>query len=168
MPDPTSAETFTAANATLLGLAGRCIGRGRRLSNSSSTTTEIGVLELDDIPIKAGRLYKVETSSLLLVTSVANDTVVARLRTTTDGSTPGVASTLLTQSAERIEVTGNGGYAHVVGTYAPAVDETLSVLLSVARVSGTGSVSMNFSSAVPIEVWVMDMGEDPGDTGVDI
>lgn len=168
MPDPTSAETFTAVDAASLGLAGRCIGRGRRLSNSSTTTTEIGVLEVDDIPIKAGRLYRIESSSVLLVTSVANDTAVARIRITTDGSTPTTSSTLLTQSAERIEVTANGGYAHVVGTYAPAVDETLSVLLSVARASGTGNISMNFSSLVPIEVWVMDMGEDPGDTGVDI
>jgi len=163
-----SHEEVTATKYNTGIKAGAIIGRGRRLSNSSTTTTEIGVLEVDDIPIKAGRIYKVETSSLLLTTSVANDIVVARLRMTTDGSTPSTSSTLLTQSAERVEVTANGGYTHVVGTYAPTVDETLSILLSVGRGAGTGNVGINFASAVPIEVWITDAGVDPGDTGVDL
>lgn len=146
----------------------KLIGFGQRLSNSSTTTTEIGVLRLDDIPILAGHRYEISTSTLLLGTSVANDIVTARLRYTTDGSTPSTSSTLLTLAGERIEVTASGGYALVRATYAPAADETLSVLLTVGRASGTGNVGINYGSAAPIEVYVIDLGEDPGDTGVDI
>lgn len=146
----------------------KLVARGQRLSNSTTTTTEVGVMRIDDVPITGGHVYEISTSSLLLGTSVANDFVVARLRYTTDGSTPSTSSTLLTQAGARIEVTASGDYAMVRGVYAPSTDETLSVLLSVARASGTGSVGINYGSVVPIEVYVIDLGEDPGDTGVDL
>jgi hypothetical protein len=157
-----------ALASDVVAAAKKIVARGRRLSNSTTTTSEVGVLRLDDIEVLGDHIYEISTSSLLLGTSVANDIVLARLRYTTDGSTPSTSSTLLTQAGERIEVTANGAYTQVVGTYAPASDETLSVLLSVTRTSGSGSVGINYGSAVPIELYVIDLGEDPGDTGVDI
>lgn len=157
-----------ALAADVVAAARKIVGRARRLSNSSTTTSEIGVLRLDDVELLADHVYEIQTSSLLVTSSVANDIVHVKLRYTTDGSTPSTSSTLLTQSGERIEVTASGGYTQAIGTYAPSSDEALSVLLTVARNSGTGNVSINYASVAPIEILVIDLGEDPGDTGVDI
>lgn len=146
----------------------KLIARGNRLTNSTGTTTEVGVLRLDDIPIIGGRIYQISTSTLLLATNTANDFVNAKIRYTTDGSTPTTSSSLLTQTGGRIEATSSGDFAYLSGLYAPASDETLSVLLTVARGSGAGTVAINYGSSVPIELYIVDLGVDPGDTGTDI
>jgi hypothetical protein len=144
------------------------IARGRRLTTSSTTTTEIGVLRIDDIPITGGRGYKISTSCISMQTTVANDIVIANVRYTTDGSTPTTASTAL--GGVGVVVTNPAfGMAHpFIGYYYPTADETLSVLLTVTRASGTGNVSLGASATQPIDLFVEDAGVDSGDVGVDI
>lgn len=163
-----SHELVTATKLNRSLRTGRCLARGRRITNSSATSTEVGVQRLDDIPIFAGRMYLIKSSSLLLNSSVANDVAVARFRITTDGSTPTTASPLLTQAGTRIDNTSTGDYVNVLGPYMPTADETLSILMSVGRGAGTGNISMLYSSVTPIDMMLFDCGEDPGDTGVDL
>jgi len=144
------------------------IARGNRTTSSTTTTTEVGVERLDDIPVYAGRSYKIWTSPLNLDSSVANDVVLAAVRYTTDGSTPSTSSTVLSAIQERCDDATNGPVLPFCCDYSPAADQLLSVLLSVGRVSGTGSVSIIGSATRPINLNVEDMGPDPGDTGVDI
>src|SRR5688572_4356855 len=99
------------------------IARGRRESNSTSTTTEVGVLRIDDIPLTGGRSYLVQTSSLVLHSSVANDVVRAGIRYTTDGSPPSTSSTLMGIVQERIDATANPPAQPLVVGYFPASDE---------------------------------------------
>lgn len=173
MPDPTSNETFSAAEAGLLGRAGRCIGRARRITSSStsSSTTLVPVLELDDIPIYAGRLYEIMTSVLNIDGTVAADTSTVTLCYTTDGSTPTISSSQIPggtiQAAQANAASPEG--RRISTTYIPAADETLSLLLAFNRTSGTGAMSILADGASRIiEIRVMDCGEDPGDTGVDL
>lgn len=146
---------------------GGIVARGNRVSNSSvSTTTEIAVLRLDDIPIFNGRAYSIYTTSLALNSTVASDVITARIRITTDGSTPGIASTQIGLGQEEM-----GAFAPaqpIIAEHYPGAAQTLSVLLTVARLSGTGNVTILGSAQFPISLIVTDLGVDPGDIGVDL
>lgn len=146
----------------------RVLGRAKRTTASTTTTTVVGVLRLDDIPIKSGHLIKIQSSPLHLKTDVANDTIYASYRYTTDGSAPTTASTLLALSQLRVTASASDQATTLTAWYTPAADETLSVLLCVTRAAGTGNVNIDAGATFPIEFTVHDDGVDPGDTGVDI
>ncbi len=153
-------------------LPGTVIARGRRSTNSSASTstTLVPVLRLDDIPITAGRLYRISTAPLGMDSTVAADTIRAAITYTTDASTPTISSTILPGGLVQTgqASAANGEYPVINTTYAPAGDETLSLLLSVARQAGAGSVLLLGDTINIIEVLVEDIGVDPGDTGTDL
>lgn len=144
------------------------LARGNRTTSSSTTTTEIGVLRLDDIPIYTGRTYRIWTSPLRMDTSVANDVARAIIRITTDGSTPTTSSAQICAAQTILPDIASGQSVEISMDYSPAADELLSVLLSVSRQSGTGNISIVGGTGIPIDLMVEDIGLDPGDTGVDI
>jgi hypothetical protein len=144
------------------------IARGNRTTNSTTTTTEVGVLRLDDIPMYADRTYKIWTSALTLDTSVAADVAAANLRYTTDGSTPTTSSTILTAAQAPLANATSGNSVTIIIDYSPATDTLFSVLLTVTRVSGTGNISIAGAATAPIDMVIEDIGQDPTDTGVDI
>lgn len=144
------------------------LARGNRTTSSTTTTSEVGVIRLDDIPIYAGRTYKIWSTALRLDTSVANDVARVNLRYTTDGSTPSTSSTVMTQAQAGLPNATDGNSVDVCVDYSPAADELLSLLLCVSRISGTGSIGIIAGVTAPINLVVEDMGLDPTDTGVDI
>lgn len=166
MAEWAAGEEATAAKMNRHGIK----GRARRTSNSTTTTTETGVLRLDDIPILAGRCYEIKSSPLGLDSSVTNDETIAQIRYTTDASTPTTSSTVLPGSRVQTRQTDANVAEHKVicTTYTPAADETLSLLLCVARLAGTGNHSITPDTSGITEFTVVDIGVDPGDTGVDI
>lgn len=161
-------DTATAAQWNLDTLGGTLIARGRRETNSTTTTSEVGVLRLDDIPILAGRTYIIDTSSLSMDGNTANDILRATIRYTTDGTTPTTSSTILVLAQELQANASFSVFCNPRASYTPAGNETLSLLLTVARATGAGTVGMVGSATNPIELFVIDMGEDVGDTGTDI
>lgn len=142
--------------------------RGNRTTSSTTTTTEVGVLRLDDIPLYMGRTYKIWTTPLRLDTSVANDIARALIRYTTDGSTPTTSSTTLHIAQSILPDATNGQNVDIMCDYSPTTDELFSCLLTVARQSGTGNISIIGASTSPINVVIEDIGLDPTDTGTDI
>jgi hypothetical protein len=145
------------------------IARGQRITNSSTTsgTTELGVLRVDNIPVYAGRLYRISTGPIIIDGSVANDAVRAVLR----GDTTGVATTASPQMAIAQMVVPNISLPETLEIdvpYAPAADGTLSVLLSIVRQTGTGVFQALGAATIPINLVVSGEGIDPGDTGVDL
>lgn len=143
-------------------------GRAKRVTSSSTTTSSVGVLGLYAKPVTGGRLYVVRTSALHLDSSVANDTITGFITHTTDGSVPTTgSSTLLTGNQDQADAVQPLPVT-MIGSYVPPSDLTLSLLLCVSRPAGTGNVSIFGSSAYPIEVFLDEIGDDPGDTGVDI
>lgn len=144
------------------------IARGERTTSSSTTTSEVAVLRLDDVVVKAGHLITVWTSDLALTSTVANDVVAARLRYTTDGSAATTSSTILGEGAA-LQPATIAQRLPVIIKYVPPTDQSLSILLSVARIGGTGNASLAIATNVPtIDLIVSDHGIDPGDTGVDL
>lgn len=165
--------TFAAGDiitADALNAMPRIIARGRRTTSSTTTTTIVGVLRLDDIPITAGKVYSIRTGTLNLDSSVAADHIRGIIRYTTDGSTPTTTSTILPGGlCDSGQANAGFGEANMIETlYIPAANETLSLLLCVQRVNGTGSVGIVNVGGYQTELIVEDIGEDPGDTGTDI
>lgn len=162
-------QTATAAQFNLDTT--QIVAYAERTTDSSTTTTIVGVLRLDDVPLTGGYLYKVMTSTLHLDSSAIDDHIEARITYTTDGSTPTTASSTLPggRSQARQSVSASFGEDRAIqALYAPASDETLSLLLCVRRDSGTGSVGISGTGGFVIQMWVEQLGENPGDTGVDI
>lgn len=148
-------------------LQGAVIARGRRTTSSSgATTTPVGVLRLDSVPVVAGRIYTIHLSPLIFSSTVASDLINADLRialgATATNTTPGYTS--LVEGAR-----SGGGSQFTVGfevDYPAATTGNLSILLTVVRAAGTGTVSLMASTSIPLSMWVKDAGLDPGNTGV--
>lgn len=150
----------------------KCIARGRRVTNSSSSTstTSVGVLRLDDKPVQAGKTIRI-TWKMTFDCATSTDTVRGHIRYTTDGSTPTTASPLLP---------GSSGGAHFISTsdvetrnvstdYTPAGDETLSLLLCIAHMAGTGAmIAQADGTTYTTDMYIDDMGDDPGNSGTSV
>lgn len=145
----------------------RRVARTIRTTSSSTTTTEVEILQLD-AQVLGGHTYTIRTSSLLPVSSIANDYVGAKIRYTSDGSTATTASTQLLGSQTRITGASGNETVLLAVTYNPASDQTLSILLTVSRVSGTGNASISGAATTPIELWIDHDGIDPGNTGISL
>jgi hypothetical protein len=166
-------EDLTAARLAAES-GGQIMARAERATVSTGTTTTTatsaqGVLRIDDITLRAGRLYRVAAPSLGLYSSTSGDVAVAQLTRTTDGSTPTASSTRLTHG--RVEAFGTS-VVHTCdlhAVYAPGgADVTFSVLLSIYRQSGSGTIQAYGAADWPILLLIEDLGVDPGDTGTDL
>jgi hypothetical protein len=169
----TSQQTLTAAALNTALLAGAVIGRARRTTSSTTSTgtTRVAVLRLDDIPLTAGRIYEIRTGGLQIDGVTNNDTMIIDIVYTTDGSTPTTASSLLAgASSETIQPNAASPvYSSISTTYTPAGNETLSLLLTIKHGVGTGAMGLLATGTTSIiEMLIIDRGVDPGDTGVDL
>lgn len=145
----------------------KLVARARRETTSTTTTTEIAVMRLDSVPVKAGRHYRICTSPLHLLSTVNTDAITARIRYTTDGSTPTTSSTQMGQlTVTRSQAVSDS--ASMILEHTPASDQELSLLLTVGRTIGTGNVSMEGGATFPIILWVDDMGPDTGNVGINL
>jgi hypothetical protein len=148
--------------------------RGRRTTSTGTTTTTVlGVLRLDDIPILTGYCYRVKATGLFGVSSVTNDRIRCDLRYTTNAATPSISSPILPggQCYQWVQIFG-GSTGETAGpcetVYEPAADETLSVLLTVVRSAGTGNVSLFADADHCIQLFIEAIGIAVTDTGTDI
>lgn len=148
----------------------KCIARGRRITASSTTTSIVGVLRLDGMAFRGGYLYGVFTNGLALDSDVNNDIIRAEVRYTTDGSSAGTGSSPLPGAAiqQRQTDAAQSENACLAGLYAPGSDETVSMLLVVRRISGSGNARIFADASNSTDMWIVNLGEDPGDTGVDV
>lgn len=169
-PGVFSTTTFNAlaayVDATRTGLA----VRGKRTTSSSTTTTEVGVLRVDGIPLTAGHVYRVSSGTLLLDTSTNNDAVDARIRYDNTGASATTSSTTMPGALFRVRLADNAVAESgiIVCTYTPASNETLSILLTVGRFSGAGNENIFGDGTATIEIFCEDYGTDSGNVGISI
>lgn len=139
--------------------------RGRRNSVSTgSTGSVVGVLRLDDLPVKAGQSYTISVMAHPDST-VLTDFLDITLRYSTDGSTPTTSSSVIPGGEAVVRTVS---LFSLKFEYVPASDLTLSLLLCVARNSGTGTCTLFADSIRCTEIAVFSSGADVGDTGTDI
>jgi hypothetical protein len=148
----------------------RIVARGRRTTPTGSiTTTETGVLRVDNIPVFAGKGYRILTSNINLDTSVANDIADARIRVA-QAATTGTAATISSTQIGHMRCTiDDAAQSNVLPAsvyYWPSSDGYLSVLLSAQRITGTGNIVVFCSSVELLDLVIEELGTDPGDTGV--
>lgn len=142
---------------------------GRRTSNSSASTgTETSVLRLDDAALKALRHIVVQVSGIHLESSVVSDALKVQIRYTTDASTPTTSSTVLPGSVlygREVVANSSETTALNVSYETGSSDETLSVLLTVTRIAGTGNCILHASSTDCLDMRIVDVGPAVGNTG---
>ncbi len=165
--DPVTADQLNdMSNPDTALVSTGIIARGRRTTATGSvTTTETGVLRIDGIPVYAGRGYSISTSCLNLDTSVNNDIASIIIRMSTAG-TATTASTGVTTMRTTIDDATNSNILPVNGYVYPSASGTMSVLLSIVRVAGTGNIVLFSSGAQFTDMVVRDEGVMPADTGV--
>lgn len=144
----------------------RVLARGRRISTTSELTSETGFIRLDGIPVKAGRMYEITASNMNIDTSVDNSIGAVRCRVETGGSTATTSSTQIGQVRYTDDSAATSNVLPLQVYYVPSSDTTLSVLLTVGLVTGTGTVKVYASSVEIFDLVVRDLGADPGDTAV--
>lgn len=152
------------------------IARAKRITNStvSTSTTYIPVLRLDNVPLQAGRNYSVTWKGHFQV-ATATDVLSAGLFHATDGTVATTSKSFLPGSTGNVDfaVVQQTPVVTVVVDYSPPVDQYLSLLLAFAHLSGgSGGTSNSFmvanNAGFTTEIYVDDMGDDPGDTGTDL
>lgn len=148
----------------------KMVKRGRRVTAKTGiTTTETGVLRVDDVPVIAGGAYRIMTSNLNLDSTVANDSLTARMRVLFSASTGSPATTASPQIASMRNTQDKTTYSNLIplsGFYFPGSSGFISVLISGVRADGTGTMQFFASAGEPLDLTIEYAGADPGDTGV--
>lgn len=168
MADFVAGEDLSADELNVAQLAGTLVARGRRTTSSTASASEQSVLRIDNVPVVSGRVYYITTNPLLVDTSVANDIGRVNLRIDETGAAATTASTQITSGQQRLEDATNGRQVMAGTSRSASATGLWSILMSTSRVSGSGNISLVGASTLPIELFVYDCGEDPGDTGVDL
>lgn len=161
MPEFAAGEILTATNLSRRGIAK--YGRRNTTSSNSASTTAVGVLRLDTISVVSGRSYVINISCHPNST-VTTDNIDITVRGSTAGNAT-TASPVLTSGEFFINQIGAPvvwRFVYIAGSTA-----TLSILLCVARFTGTGNCNLYADGTRNTELWIEDMGIAT-DTGVDI
>lgn len=146
------------------------IARARRTTATGAiTTTETGVIRIDNIPVQAGKIYRIGTSNVNMDGSVANDTAACRFRVAFSASLGTVATTASPQIANIRQTMDDITNSNIFPSqcfYLATADGYISILMSAVRTSGTGNLII-FCSGVDILDFVVEYGGTaPADTGV--
>lgn len=135
---------------------------------TAATTAERGWFEVA-ADLEVGRMYLIQTTHLLLQSSVAGTVGRARIRMTEDGSTPSVSSPAIATGSKTID-SGDEGMT-LSRLHTPIVNGKHRFLLTYGRWSGTGNVTIfgrhqDTGDAFPIQMWVTDVGPYRGNNSV--
>lgn len=133
-----------------------------------STSTEVGVIRMDNIPCRAGYSYEVVMNRIALTPSTLTGPLIGfcRIRVA-QGAVATITSTpvgfLRIAQPSSLSNTNTGT---MTGVFNATADSTLSFLVTVALVSGTGNVALHSSVNEPSTVYVKLVGPTVSDYGV--
>lgn len=146
------------------------VARTRRTTSTGTiTTTETGVLRIDNIPVKAGSIYQLNTSNINIDTSVDNDVGDARIRIAYSATTGTLATTSSAQIGHFRNTIDNLAQSNTVPIncfYLATADGYVSIILTLQRIAGTGNLIVFCAGNEILDFVVQFGGADPGDTGV--
>lgn len=144
--------------------------RGTGGSITGVSTTETGFIRIDSIPIRNGYTYEVVANRCVVTATVAGTTGICRLRGSTSGNAT-IASSLLDGGEIRTSAapdTSNVPELVLIGYFDSSTTGSLSVILTVIRAQGTGTVGLFASSANVSPLLIKEIGVTPADTGTDL
>lgn len=127
-------------------------------------------MRIDAIAMVSGRRYEYHLSPVIINSTVAADLISIRLRYSTVGAATITSTSLVDLEAASKSAGGSQLTQGMTVGYSPTGNETVSVILTVVRSGGTGTVGITVPAAptYSIRLEVLDMGVDPGDVGVDL
>lgn len=135
-----------AGNLTVTGRIdnARIRARGRRTTATSysASTSDVDVFRFDDIPVISGHTYRIDATQVHVDATTANNSIVVRWRYTADSSTPTSSSSVLGAFKTDVVQTTNIPLHSFTCYYHAGSNHDLSLLLTIARGSGSGSVRM--------------------------
>lgn len=143
------------------------IGRGRRTTDKTAITVEVGVLRLDGKTVKNGHLYRIGCTDVTWTAPADNHVGRLSYRIDTTGAAATTASALLHFADAAVGSSFVGQSGQTFDTlYAPGANLTLSVLLTATRIGGASAMTLEIGADHPLDMYIEDLGLDPGDTGV--
>jgi len=161
---------FESNGTNWLYAAGQELEWGKRdlTSGGSTVGTEVEVLRLPVRTVYAGQTLDVSTTPLFIYSTVAGDTVSARLRYTTNGTNPTTASSVLCAGQRRLSGAGIDESVELSRTFRTTATTTLVLLLTVKLESGSGTAQILYSasSGKRIEITVRTYGKSVAESGV--
>lgn len=133
-------------------------------SGVSTSSTAVAVMRLDSISLLSGRSYLISCPTLHPTSTVTTDNMRVEVR----GSTSGTATTAsaVIPGLQAFQLFGSSVTLQAV--YQPASNETLSLLLCIARDTGSGNVTMFADATRLAQIIVYDQGLAVTNTGVDL
>lgn len=149
------------------------VRRGHRETNypiaPAWATAEVMAYRIDNIPVRAGKFYTVQTAQLNIIPSVTNDVGWVRIRYNESGPVTVANGTLLHTFRQQQIQTGQTNLGNITTLYTPSTDlTTLSVGVTISRaVAGSGSSGVRLwgSPSEPLDFWIKLEGDDPGISG---
>lgn len=136
------------------------------------TTTETGFVRIDGIVVRNGYHYLFDVPQVNLSASATSIIGLCRLRYSTSGNATTSSSQMPyggfwrdNQNVDSVTNTNVNGFR---GMYHASADGTLSVIWTLLRISGSGSVGLFASAGNPATLFVYEMGLFPATSGVDI
>lgn len=150
--------------SNLAGVVARAVRT--TVSANAASSTDVAVLRLSNILLLNGQEYSIRTSCLAPNSSVSGDIVRVEVRYRTDGTDASITDTILPGSQAFSQVGSATPTITLDCEYVPPGTQTLSVLLCVARFSGTGNCTLFADgTARTIELKVISNGSSVLDTG---
>lgn len=143
----------------------------RTTASSGAGTSEAGYVRVDNIPMRNGYSYMVMCPVVninpTVASSAAPTTTFATIRVNASG-TATTASLQVALMRMQQEQTAQTDVAPMFGSYEATADGVLSVLISCARVGGSGTVGIFGSAGNPFYIYVYEMGKSVPDSGTDL
>lgn len=134
-------------------------------STTVASSTEVGLIRMDNIAVRAGYAYEVVMNRVAMTPSVTGLVGFARIRVA-QGATATTASTpigyLRMAQATSTSQTNTGA---MIGVFNATADSTLSVLVTLALVAGAGTVQLHSSAAEASTLHVKLIGPSVADYG---
>ncbi len=149
----------------------KLVQRGQRVTSSSgSSASEVGIMRIDGAQLYAGYLYVATCPNAGLDVSTNGETPRLNLRYTVDGSTATTSSTQMTMAQADVPDAAVADHHGIWGTYVPSSDVVMSLLLSIVRAAGAGTVVATGGSGAPgpLDLMLWNMGPDTGDTATEL
>lgn len=148
------------------------IKRGRRTTSPAAVgSTETGILRIDNIPVRAGCIYNLQTAELNMDVDTNGCIAVGRIRQFYQATAGGVCTvangSLVTLSRMTQPNATQSNVGTMNGIYIATADGYISALLTLVVQSGsTGNITLFAVPGEPLDMLVTFGGLDPGDTGV--
>lgn len=143
------------------------VGYHRRTTALTGASSEVGYVRIDNVPMRDGFLYLFVVPALNLSESAATNIPRANIRVNASG-TATTSSGIMGYARFNQENASFTNVAAMMGAYNATADGSLSVLVSVVRDSGAGTVGIFASSTNPFDLIVLEVGQSLGSSGTDL